>query len=158
MTTFSDNSSVDHQIENVYKQAANLFDTNSVLDVDKDEYARGVVELVMMLLGMDSDDKQEIADIISERTGTYRVTRQDFGIGANGDALYIGPLNVAIASIKRTCEWEVKTCNSGKSILVELDGGNCFGAADTEEMAWRYAIAAEFYGNTGDTFEPFLLS
>lgn len=72
MTTFSDNSSVDHQIENVYKQAADLFDPNTVLDIEKDEYARGVVELVTRLLGMDSDDKEEVAAIISEQTMTNR--------------------------------------------------------------------------------------
>jgi hypothetical protein len=72
VTTFSDNSSVDHQIENVYEQAAGLFDPNTTLDIDKDEYARGVVELVMNLLGMDSDDKEDIASIISERTLTPR--------------------------------------------------------------------------------------
>jgi hypothetical protein len=157
MTTFSDNSSIDHQIANVYKQAADLFDSNTVLDIEKDEYARGVAELVTRLLGMDSGDVADVAKIISEKTGAYRVTRADFGTGLNGDALYIGPLNVAMEFIKRTCVWEVKACNSGKSVLVELDGGNCFGADPSAEMAWRYAIAAELYGNSGDTFEPFFL-
>lgn len=68
MTTFSDNSSIDHQIENVYKQAADLFDPNTVLDINKDEYARGVVELVMNLLGMDSDDKEDVATTIGMYT------------------------------------------------------------------------------------------
>ena len=72
MTTFSDNSSIDHQIENVYKQAADLFDPNTVLDIDKDEYARGVTELVTNLLGMDNADKYEVAKIISEHTLTPR--------------------------------------------------------------------------------------
>lgn len=72
MTTFSDNSSIDHQIENVYKQAADLFDPNTVLDIDKDEYARGVTELVTNLLGMDNADKYEVAKIISENTLTPR--------------------------------------------------------------------------------------
>lgn len=156
MTTFSDNSSIDHQIENVYKQAADLFDPNTVLDIDKDEYARGVTELVTNLLGMDNADKYEVAKIISETTGAYRVTRADFGTGLNGDALYIGPLDVAMEFVKRTCEWIVFPMKGGK-FQVKLDGGNCWGIADTEEMAWRYAIAAELYGNTGDTFEPFFL-
>lgn len=72
MTTFSDNSSIDHQIENVYKQAADLFDPNTVLDIDKDEYARGVTELVTNLLGMDNADKYEVATVISENTLTPR--------------------------------------------------------------------------------------
>lgn len=72
MTTFSDNSSIDHQIENVYKQAADLFDPDTTLDNEHDEYARGVVELTMNLLGMDSDDKEDIARTISERTMTPR--------------------------------------------------------------------------------------
>jgi len=65
MTTFSDDSSVDEQIENVYAQATDLFDPGTVLDIDNDEYARGVVELVTRLLGM--DDKEDVADIITEK-------------------------------------------------------------------------------------------
>lgn len=157
MTTFSDNSSIDHQIENVYTQAADLFDPDTILNIEEDEYQRGVVELVMNLLGMDSDDKEDIASNISDRTKTaYRVTAADFGTGIGGDALYIGPLEVAVAYVKQECEWEVKQTEDGK-VTVQLDGGNCWGTADTPEMAWRYAVAAELYGNSGETFEPFRL-
>jgi hypothetical protein len=157
MTTFSDNSSVDHQIENVYKQAADLFDPDTVLDIEEDEYQRGVVELVTRLLGMDSDDKEDVASIISQHTSTaYRVTAADFGTGINGDALYIGPLEVAVAYVKQECEWQV-TQTPNNQVRVDLDNGNCWGIADTPEMAWRYAVAAELYGNSGDTFEPFRL-
>lgn len=159
MTTFSDNSSIDHQIENVYTQAADLFDRNTVLDIEKDEYQRGVVELVTRLLGMDVGDVKEVAKIISERTGAYRVTEKDFAIVNGGDALYVGPLYPATEFIKRTCEWEVtsKDFKDGVNVVVTLDGGNCWGAHTSAEMAWRYAIAAELYGNTGETFEPFYL-
>jgi hypothetical protein len=64
MTTFSDNSTVDHQIENVYKQAASLFDPGTRLDLSN-EYDRGVTELATRLLGMDSDDKDDVAETIS---------------------------------------------------------------------------------------------
>lgn len=144
----------EHLFEEMYVQAADLFDPNTKLNIEKDEYARGVVELITRVTG--SDDKEEIADAISERTGIYRVTAADFGTGANGDALYIGPLEPAVRFVKQECEWTVTPMKSGKT-LVQLDGGNCFGAADTEELAWRYAIAAELYGNDGSIFRPFLL-
>lgn len=51
----------------VYEAAASLFDSNTVLDLD-DEYARGVTETVMRVIGIDSDYKEEIAEAISEFT------------------------------------------------------------------------------------------
>jgi hypothetical protein len=138
----------------LFREAAGLFDPATVLNVEKDEYQRGVTELVTRFTG--SDDKEDVASIISERTGIYRVTAQDFGTGINGDPLYVGPLAVAVAFVKATCEWAV-TQTADDKVRVELDGGNCFGVADTPEMAWRYVVAAELYGNSGDTFEPFLL-
>jgi hypothetical protein len=143
----------EHLFEELYVQAADLFDPNTKLNIDKDEYARGVVELITRVTG--SDDKEEVADVVSERTGIYRVERKDFATVFGGDTLYVGPLEPAVRFIRQTCEWTVKQENG--RVRVELDGGNCFGVADTDELAWRYAIAAELYGNSGDTFHPFLL-
>ena len=67
MTTFSDNSSVDEQIINVYTQALKLFPRHTKLDL-RNAYHRGVVEMVLGLLGMDQGDAEEVADIISEGT------------------------------------------------------------------------------------------
>jgi hypothetical protein len=71
VTTFEDCSSVNYQIENVYVQAASLFDTGETVDLSN-EYHRGVVELVTRLLGIDSDDKEDVAHLISERLVTPR--------------------------------------------------------------------------------------
>lgn len=156
MTTFAENASVDHQIENVYKTAADLFEPNTVLNTE-DEYMRGVIDLVQRLLGMDDGDKEDIAQNISEGTGVYRLTAADFGTGVNGDLLYIGPFAVAqdffykndnTATFKRDIVYGVWR--------VELMDGNSFGVGDTLEMAWRYAMAAEF-GPIDDGFVLFFL-
>ncbi len=140
--------------EELFKAAAGLLDPNTRLQTESNEYHRALAELVQRVTG--SDDFDDVVDNISERTGIYRVTAADFATGINGDPLYIGPFAVAVAYIKDTCEWEVKQTADDK-VHVDLDKGNCFGVADTAEMAWRYAIAAELYGNSGDTFSPFLL-
>lgn len=51
----------------VYKAAADLFDPNTILDLDE-EYARGVTETVMNVIGINSDYKDEVAEVISEFT------------------------------------------------------------------------------------------
>jgi hypothetical protein len=61
-----------------------------------------------------------------------------------------------VAYVKQECEWQV-TQTPNNQVRVDLDNGNCWGIADTPEMAWRYAVAAELYGNSGETFEPFRL-
>jgi hypothetical protein len=144
----------EHLTEELFREASGLFDPNTVLNTEKDEYQRGVAELVQRFTG--SDDLDDVAQIISERTGVYRVTDQDFALSPGGGSIYIGPFDVAVAYVKQECEWEVKQTDDGKKVHVELDKGNCWGTSDTPEMAWRYAIAAELYGS-GDTFEPFLL-
>lgn len=146
----------EHLTAELYREASDLFDPKTVLDIDADEYQRGVTELIMRFTGTDSDDKEYVAQTISEGTGIYRVTEQDFAVAIGGDPLYIGPFAAAIAYVKANCEWEVKQTADDK-VHVDLDKGNCFGVADTAEMAWRYAIAAELYGNDGATFSPFLL-
>lgn len=67
MTTFSDESTVDEQILNVYAQASALFEKHTTLDL-KNNYHFGVADLTRQLLGMDSSDLPEIARIISEGT------------------------------------------------------------------------------------------
>lgn len=52
---------------NVYEAAASLFDSNTTLDLN-DEYARGVTEMVLRVVGIDSDYKDEVAEAISEFT------------------------------------------------------------------------------------------
>jgi hypothetical protein len=146
----------EHLTDELYEQAAGLFDPNTTLRPSFNEYARGIVELVQRFTG--SDDKDDVASIISERTNTgYLLTAADFGTGINGDLLYIGPYNDAIDFIREhdntvTVERKIET---GKW-RVELSDGNSFGVADTCEMAWRYAIAAEF-GPIDDGFVPFRL-
>lgn len=144
----------EHLMDELFKAAASLLDPNTNLQTESDEYHRALAELVQRVTG--SDDFDDVVDIISERTGIYRVTEKDFASAPGGDPLYIGPFEIAVAYIKDTCEWEVKQTADDK-VFVELDKGNCFGVADTAEMAWRYAIAAELYGNSGETFRPFLL-
>lgn len=49
----------------VYEAVASLFDTNTVVDIN-DEYHRGVVETLMRVVGIDSDYKNEIAEVLTE--------------------------------------------------------------------------------------------
>lgn len=138
----------------LFREASGLLDPKTNLQTESNEYHRALAELVQRATG--SDDFDDVVDIISEGTGIYRVTEQDFAVAPGGDPLYVGPFAVAIAYVKANCEWEVKQTADDK-VHVDLDKGNCFGVADTAEMAWRYAIAAELYGNDGATFSPFLL-
>lgn len=138
----------------LFREASGLLDPQTRLQTESNEYHRALAELVQRVTG--SDDFDDVANIISEGTGIHRVTVHDFAVAPGGDPIYIGPFAVAVAYIKDTCTWEVKQTADDK-VHVDLDGGNCFGVADTAEMAWRYAIAAELYGNSGDTFSPFLL-
>lgn len=144
----------DHLTDELFKAAASLLDPRTRLQTESNEYHRALAELVQRFTG--SDDFDDVVDIISERTGVYRVTAADFGTGINGDPLYIGPLEPALAFIKQECTWEV-TQTADDKVRVDLDGGNCFGVADTPEMAWRYAVAAELVGNSIENFTPFLL-
>lgn len=75
---------------NVYEAAASLFDSNTTLDL-KDEYARGVTEMVMRVIGIDSDYKDEIAEAIS--TFTMTINHRDFArnwIENHGRNIYVG--------------------------------------------------------------------
>lgn len=147
----------DNQYERVYTTAASLFDTGEALDL-KNEYHRGVTELVTRLLGIDSDDQDDVAMTISTHTGAHRLTEKDFGTGINGDLLYIGPLQPAIDFIKGPNRTEVEITTDGKGRWsVKFDGGNVWGTADTQEMAWRYALAAEL-GPIDEGFVPFMLT
>lgn len=156
MTTFKDNATVDEQCENVYVQAASLFEKNTTLSLSNN-YHFGIVSLATQLLGMDDSDLEDIARTISIYTSGYLLTEKDFGTGVNGDLLYIGPLEVAIDFIKGPNKSEVAISRtSSGGYRVELDGGNVFGVADTEELAWRYALAAEF-GPIDEEFRPFMV-
>ena len=147
----------EHLTAELYREASDLFDPKTVLDIDADEYQRGVTELIMRFTGTDSDDKEYVAQTISEGTGIHRVTEQDFAVAIGGDPLYIGPLQPAIDFIKGPNQSEVEVTPDGKGGWnVKFDGGNVWGNADTQEMAWRYALAAEF-GPIDDEFVPFML-
>lgn len=52
---------------NVYEAAASLFDTDTTLNMGN-EYDRGVTEMVMRVIGIDSDYKDEVAETISSFT------------------------------------------------------------------------------------------
>lgn len=146
----------EYLLNELYTAASDLFDPNTVLNIEKDEYQRGVAELITRFAGM--DDKDDVANIISEGTGIYRLTVKDFGTGLNGDLLYIGPLEVA-QDFMRKHDNTVKVERVDYSLKlwrVELADGNSYGVADTVEMAWRYALAAEF-GPIDEEFSPFLL-
>lgn len=67
---------VNHMYGEIYAQAAGLFDPDTTLDLSN-EYHRGVVEVVMRFTGTDSDDKEDIAKNISERTSTAHMLAVD---------------------------------------------------------------------------------
>lgn len=158
MTIFTDNTDTDTQIERVYEAAASLFDPDTTLDLSR-EYDRGVTELVTRMMGIDSDDKDDVAGIISDYTSTaHMLTVADFGTGVNGDLLYIGPLKVAQDFIyKHDNTVQIERVRYSETLMrVEMADGNSYGVGDTEELAWRYALAAEF-GPIDEEFHPFRL-
>jgi hypothetical protein len=57
--------------EELYRSAAALLDPDTVV-TDDNEYHRGLVELIMEFHGMGSDDKDDIANNITERVMTGR--------------------------------------------------------------------------------------
>jgi len=148
----------EHLTAELYKQASGLFDPDTVIDTRKNEYQRGVTELILRFTGTEVDDIGDVATTISEGTSTaHLLTAADFVEDANGSLLYIGPLYPAMQFIKNNNEVD----GPNRHILtgkwtVKLDGGNVWGTADTAEMAWRYAIGAEF-GPIDEGFSPFRL-
>lgn len=56
--------------DTVYTNAAILFDSNETLDIDNNEYARGVVELIALMTGFGSDSYEDIAKALSAYTST----------------------------------------------------------------------------------------
>lgn len=144
-------------MDELFDAAADLFDPNTTLNVDTDEYHRGVTELVARITG--SDDKDDVASIISERTATgHMVTAADF-TRVGDSMLYIGPFAEAVRFIRDNCDVDKDAVRNIQTGLytVELDGGNVWGHGDTPELAWRYAMGAEFRSLEGD-FEPFRLT
>jgi hypothetical protein len=140
----------------LYRVAAGLFDEPSdVKDLDKDEYVRGMAELIADLTGT---DKYDVVEKLRQELGGHLLTKKDFGTGINGDLLYIGPLEIALEFIKgpNKSTYEVTHDAAKGRWRVELDEGNVFGVADTEELAWRYALAAEL-GPIDEEFEPFVM-
>jgi hypothetical protein len=149
----------DYLTEELYKQAAGLFDPDTIIKPEENEYQRGIVELIMSFTGQTSDDKEDIASTLTERLSTaYMLTERDFGTGINGDLLYIGPLKEAQDFIhKHDNTVLVERVQYSKNLMrVELAEGNSYGVGDTEELAWRYALAAEF-GPMDENFVPFRL-
>lgn len=148
----------DQFTEELYKDAEGLFDPDTIIKPEENEYQRGIVELIMSFTGQNSDDKEAIAAKITEALSTaHLLTAADFGTGINGDLLYIGPFTEAETFIRANDN----TVTVNRNIMtglwrVELADGNSFGVADTPEMAWRYALAAEF-GPIDDEFQPFRL-
>jgi hypothetical protein len=65
-------AATEHFNERIMNLAVDLFDPGTVLDIDEDEYARGVVELVTGFLGRNSDDKEDVAVLITKRLRTTR--------------------------------------------------------------------------------------
>jgi hypothetical protein len=97
-----------------------------------------------------------VEDLTDDEILGHLLTAADFGTGINGDLLYIGPLGVAKDFMHKTDNTVTieRVDYSDKLWRVELADGNSFGVADTKEMAWRYALAAEF-GPIDEEFEPF---
>lgn len=98
-----------------------------------------------------------IEDLTDDELLGHLLTAADFVEDAHGSLLYIGPLYPAMQFIKNNNEVD----GPNRHILtgkwtVKLDGGNVWGTADTAEMAWRYAIGAEF-GPLDEGFSPFRL-
>jgi hypothetical protein len=100
---------------------------------------------------------ENVEDLSADDLLGHRLTAADFATGINGDLLYIGPLAPAQNFIKKEhtvsrIDRDIKT----GLYRVELDEGNVFGVADTPEMAWRYALAAEL-GPIDEEFHEFHL-
>lgn len=149
----------DYLTNELYEQAASLFDPDTIIDTEEDEYQRGVAELIMSFTGQGSDDLDDIASIISERTSTaHMLTAADF-VQVGDNLLYIGPFAEAVKFIRANCDVTKDAVRSIQTGLwtVELDGGNVWGHGDTAEMAWRYAMGAEF-GPIDAEFTPFRLT
>lgn len=141
--------------EKLYTAAADLFEADSVLDLDKDEYVRGMSEIMADFLGK---DKYDVVVNIQARLGQHMLTSKDI-IDTDKGLLYVGPLKIAQDFIKGPNKTHVEVFpakQSGESWRVEFDEGNVWGSADTEELAWRYALGGEF-GPTDEGFEPFMI-
>ena len=145
----------EHLTEELYRAASGLFDEASdVKDLDEDEYVRGMAEVIADLTG---DDKYAVVAKIRAKIGAYELTSKDFVEDRNGDLIYIGPLQIAIDFIKGPNKATVEVFRPvGGGWRIELDEGNVFGQADTQELAWRYALGAEF-GPLDENFVPFML-
>src|SRR4030095_2380377 len=143
-----------HIEEKLYTAASNLFEKDTVLDLDKDEYVRGMAEIMAAFL---LADKFRWVDNIHKRRGASQLTDKDFIESPDRGLLYIGPLDVARDFIKGPNKTEVAVfrTNTGRW-RVEFDGGHVFGVADTEELAWRYALGGEF-GPIDEGFVPFTI-
>lgn len=144
-----------HIEEKLYTAAADLFEDDSVLDLDKDEYVRGMAEVMADFLGV---DKYDVVVNIQARLGQYLLTDKDIA-ETNKGLIYLGPLKIAQDFIKGPNKTYVEVFsakNPGDMWRVEFDEGNVWGSADTEELAWRYALGGEF-GPTDEGFEPFML-
>lgn len=61
----------EHLTNELFDQAAGLLDPDTTVDLNN-EYHRGLTELIMRVTNRDSDDKEDVAQIISERTMTPR--------------------------------------------------------------------------------------
>ena len=97
-----------------------------------------------------------VEDLTEEDLLGYLLTAADFGTGINGDLLYIGPYKVATDFIRGQVSVDVTSVAGDTRWRVELADGNSFGVAETLEMAWRYALAAEL-GPIDENFVPFRL-
>lgn len=105
----------------------------------------------------EEDALKLVRELLKDEFDVYRLTDKDFAEDSSGDVIYIGPLQIAIDFIKGPNKSTVEISRTAKGgWRVELDEGNVFGQADTQELAWRYALGAEF-GPLDENFVPFML-
>lgn len=146
---------LEHVEKKIYEVAVNLFEKDAILDLDKDEYVRGMAEIMADFLGI---DKYAVVAKIQARLGQHMLTSKDF-IETDRGLLYIGPLEIAKDFIKGPNKTHVEVFPAktpGDLWRVDFDEGNAWGAADTEELAWRYALGGEF-GPIDEEFHPFTI-
>jgi len=63
------------QYDDIYEAAASLFGSGEVVNLT-DEYHRGITELVMRLIGIHDDDREDVAKTISDHIKDTRTNRQ----------------------------------------------------------------------------------
>ena len=87
---------------------------------------------------------------------THILTAKDLAENANGDWIYLGPLEDALRFAAEDVDGEPTKLESGLWEFTLLQGDN-WGRGDTPEMAQRYALGG-YFGPADSEFRPILLA